>query len=162
MKVMPVKLLLVVLFVIAVPVLAAGAVILLNNLPLTERPGIIARLKTYLTTNTAETSFESLFPELTARSYTLPPEKIYPLAEASIDQLGWSVMNADELHHELHAVVETPVLKFKDDIRISIGALPDRGSVVHIRSQSRAGQGDLGTNTRHILDFYNQLEKGLP
>ncbi|MCK5669573.1 MAG: DUF1499 domain-containing protein, partial [Gammaproteobacteria bacterium] len=29
---------------------------------------------------------------------------------------------------------------------------------LYIRSNSRKGHGDLGTNTRHILDLYQQLE----
>jgi len=32
---------------------------------------------------------------------------------------------------------------------------------VELRSASRIGRGDLGANTRHVLDFYEQLERVL-
>jgi len=157
-----VKLLFAALLVITMPVLAGGAVILLNRLPLAENPGIIARLKTYLTTNTAETSVDSPFPELAPRNYPLPPEKLYMLAEACVVQLGWTIAHSDRSRRELHTVAVTPVWKFRDDVRIRVDASTDRGSIVHLRSQSRVGRGDLGTNARHILDFYARLEQGLP
>ena len=36
------------------------------------------------------------------------------------------------------------------------------GAVLLIRAESRVGKGDLGANTRHLLDLYAQLDATLP
>ena len=57
----------------------------------------------------------------------------------------------------------TPLWRFQDDVHIRVEPDPatDR-AVLLIRSESRVGKGDLGTNTRHVLDLYAQLDATIP
>lgn len=52
----------------------------------------------------------------------------------------------------------TRVFRFKDDVIITIGR-EGEGVVVNVRSHSRIGKGDLGTNARRIRQFQAELAK---
>ena len=50
---------------------------------------------------------------------------------------------------------------FKDDIAIRIRPAPDASpnrSIVDVRSKSRVGRGDLGTNARRIRAYLERLK----
>lgn len=55
----------------------------------------------------------------------------------------------------VHAIVETPLLGFRDDVELLID--PDDG-VIHVRSASRVGYSDLGTNRRRVERLREELE----
>ncbi len=143
--------------------LAAGMI--QNRLPWTEPPGAGKRLTTYLNTHTAETVEGSPFPELRPRHYDhVPPPELFATVQQVIGKLAsWHVVEQDPAHGSLHAVVTTPLWRFQDDVRLRVEPEPTtHGSVLLVRSESRVGKGDLGTNTRHVLDLYAQLDATIP
>lgn len=146
------------LLLIALLLVATG--IAGNRLPLTSPPGLAARLKIYLTTHRAETRSDSVYPELRPREYPLPPQQLYTAARASLADLGWPLLAEDSTARHLHAVVATRLWKFKDDFELIVEPTSG-GSSLRMSAQSRVGRGDLGANTRHILDFYATLERRL-
>lgn len=146
------------LLLLAVLLVAAG--IAANRPPLTAPPGWAARLKIYLTTHRAETRVDNLCQELRPREYPVPPQQLYAAARATLDELGWSVLAEDETALHLHAVVATRLWKFKDDIELTVQP-SGAGAQLMMSSQSRVGRGDLGANTRHILDFSAALQRRL-
>lgn len=135
--------------------LVVGALIL-NNPPMHAPPGFSQRLFTYLTTNVAETAHRHPFPELELRCYQMSPSALFMRIERALAMLDWDIMDSDARHYTLHAVVESRLLKFKDDVEIRLQAT-EGGTELHIRSSSRMGRGDLGANTRHILDLLTLL-----
>lgn len=149
---------LVVLVFFLAGLLMLGIAIFQNNLPLTSPPGLMERLRIYLTTNIAVTSADPLLPEMQVRAYPDNAESLYEASINAIKSLGWEVASQDSNRREIHALVTTPLWSFVDDVMIRIE--PDEGSrnTVHLQSSSRKGRGDLGTNSRHILDFYHALE----
>ncbi|MCZ6526584.1 MAG: DUF1499 domain-containing protein, partial [Gammaproteobacteria bacterium] len=68
------------------------------------------------------------------------------------------IIEKDTTEHSWHALVTTPLWKYKDDITIRLTPQTNNATSVYVRSQSRTGKGDLGTNTRHVMDFYQALE----
>ncbi|MBI4005034.1 MAG: DUF1499 domain-containing protein [Gammaproteobacteria bacterium] len=148
-----------VLILIVIPVILVITAILQNNLPLTEMPGIMARLKTYFTSNVAETSMQPAFPELAMRVYPYTADDIHDRIKKTINHFGWELLKDDHDHHELNVIITTPLWRFKDDMLIRIMPISEGKNAVYIRSSSRMGKADLGTNTRHILDFYSQLDE---
>ncbi|MEE9551825.1 MAG: DUF1499 domain-containing protein, partial [Gammaproteobacteria bacterium] len=96
------------------------------------------------------------------REYSYPADKFYTLLEHAVHNLKWEMKLSDRAQYELHAVVTTPLWRFKDDIIIRLVPAREGHYAVYIHSSSRTGRGDLGTNTRHIMDFYTQLEKQMP
>ena len=146
------------LFVVAVLLLAMG--IAGNRLPLTSPPGLMARLKICLTTNRAETANDAALPELRPHDYALSPDQLFAAARATVEAQTWVIIGEDVAHWHLHAVVVTPLWRFKDDVQLSIEALPT-GARLNLVSQSRVGRADLGANARHILDLYSALDARL-
>lgn len=146
------------LVLLALLLLVAG--IAANRMPLTSPPGLAARLKIYLTTNLAETRSDSIFPELRTREYRVPPAQLYAAAHATFIELGWAVLDEDRTALRLHGLVATRLWKFKDDVELTVEPVPG-GTRLLISSRSRVGRGDLGANTRHILDFTAALERRL-
>jgi len=56
----------------------------------------------------------------------------------------------------LQAVVKTSVMRFRDDVQLLF--LPDAG-LIQVRSSSRLGLSDLGTNARRIETLREQLAR---
>jgi uncharacterized protein (DUF1499 family) len=137
--------------------LAVGGLVL-NNPPLYDAPGFGRRLLTYLTTNVAETRRDHPFPELELRCYRLSPTVLFSRIEQAVEALGWEILERNPECHHLHARASTPLLKFQDDLEIRL-AVTGRGTEVHVRSSSRVGKGDLGANSRHILDLFQILAR---
>jgi len=134
--------------------------VLQNAPPLSEPPGTVVRLYTYIDTNVAETAVGSPFPELRPRQYTLAPEALYAKVREAIERLPrWEIIESSETRRELRAVVTSRIFRFKDDVTVVVVAKPDGRPMVTLRSASRVGRGDLAANARHILDFYEMLER---
>ncbi|HLK12020.1 MAG TPA: DUF1499 domain-containing protein [Candidatus Binatia bacterium] len=136
-----------------------------NNPPWGDPPGFAARLQTYLTTHVAETRPDSPFPELRSRHYPgLAPERLYGLAVEALQAMPRTrIAERRPAAREVHAVVRTPLVGYRDDLTIRVE--PDGtggGSVLVARSASRVGKGDLAANTRHLLDFYARLDALVP
>lgn len=136
--------------------LVAGA-LWLNGATLLQPPGPLTRIGTYLGQNTAELSADAAFPELRLREYPVPTSMLCELIPAALDDLRWAWQQEGECRYA--AVVTTPLLKFRDDVQVSVQPLDEGRSRLQIRSQSRAGKGDLGANRRHVLDLIGKIER---
>ena len=55
----------------------------------------------------------------------------------------------------LQAIVKTPVMRFRDDIQLLF--LPDE-QLIQVRSSSRLGLSDMGTNARRVETLREQLK----
>ena len=131
-----------------------------NRLPLGEPPGAVVRLSTYLNTHVAETSPSAPCAELRTRNYSLPADVLYAKLKEAIGRLpGWVIVAAADERREVHAVVTTALLRFKDDVTIGVVPEPGGRPALMVRGESRLGKGDLGANTRHVLDLYDALEQ---
>ena len=148
------------LVLLGIALIAAG--IIANRLPLTEPPGLLIRLSTYLNTNVAETQENSPFPELRLHRYEAPPELLFDVARRAAQNLKWEITVLDASKKKIQAVVTTKVWGFKDDVTIQIQPAQPSGNWLWIRSASRVGKGDLGANTRHVLDLIQAVDAIVP
>jgi uncharacterized protein (DUF1499 family) len=57
----------------------------------------------------------------------------------------------------LQAVVKTPLMRFRDDVQLRF--VEDTG-VIQVRSSSRLGISDMGTNRKRVEMLRSQLEEG--
>ena len=152
------KIILLVIALLCIPLVLVIGAFIQNDLPWNDPPGVLKRLQQYTTTNVAETTAESIYPELILRVYDLPAEQLFNMLQASVDILGWEITGHGDETYLILAVVTTPLRGYKDDVAIRLLPLSENRNQLYIRSNSREGHGDLGTNTRHILDLYQQLE----
>jgi uncharacterized protein (DUF1499 family) len=69
-------------------------------------------------------------------------------------QQDWEVSLEEE--NFVQAVVKTPVMRFRDDVQLLY--LPEQ-RLIHVRSSSRLGISDLGTNARRVELLRAQAER---
>ena len=108
--------------------------------------------------------YQSHFPELQRIGYPdlgpievpLPPARALARAAEIARGQGWEITALDERAGRIQAVVTTRWFGFKDDvvIRITPGGA---GSRVDMRSKSRVGRSDVGTNARRIEEFLSRM-----
>jgi uncharacterized protein (DUF1499 family) len=71
--------------------------------------------------------------------------------------MGWEVVGRDAAAGTIEAVDTTKWFGFKDDIAVRVA--PDAGgSRIDVRSKSRVGRGDAGTNARRIRAYMERLK----
>src|ERR1043166_5382719 len=140
--------------------LVAG--IIANRLPLSDPPGFATRLSTYLNTHVAETTEDSPFAELRLRHYEAPDGLLFDIVRRAVQGLKWEVIGSDASTKEMQAVVTTKVWHFQDDVSIQVRPAQPSGSVLWVRSVSRVGKGDLGANTRHVMDLIEAVNAIAP
>jgi uncharacterized protein (DUF1499 family) len=58
----------------------------------------------------------------------------------------------------LQAVVTTPLMRFRDDVQLMY---QENEGLIHVRSSSRFGIGDMGTNRRRVEMLRSELATGL-
>jgi len=61
--------------------------------------------------------------------------------------------------HYLYAVFSSATFGFRDDVEIFVD---EANSLIHFRSQSRAGYSDLGVNRKRYQSFAKYFNQGLP
>ncbi|HZP39897.1 MAG TPA: DUF1499 domain-containing protein [Candidatus Binatia bacterium] len=82
-----------------------------------------------------------------------PPDRAFERALAVARGMGWEVTEAAPAAGRIEAVATTRLFGFHDDVAIRVRPGTAGGSVVDVRSKSRDGRGDLGTNAARIRAF---------
>lgn len=137
------------ILLLCLPVLLTAGALALNRVPLLDPPGPLLRLKVYLGQNEAATRPDHDFPELRTPRLAAGPAVVKACLVTRMRQLGWQEIEASEDGRVISAVVVTPLLGFKDDVRVQLE--PDEGgTLIHARARSRVGKADFGANQRHL------------
>jgi uncharacterized protein (DUF1499 family) len=129
----------------------------------------IARLRprdanpvTYAGLYTAEqqrTAYSDIEPDMTSVS----PQEAYDAALKVITRRKWHVVDArppqgtaprDGL---IEAIARTPILVFRDDVAVRVRATHD-GARIDVRSASRYGRHDLGTNAARVRSLIEDID----
>ena len=120
----------------------------------TEHPPQFSPPKTY------ESYFGELqqigYPDLHPLELALPPKEAFARAAEIARDNGWEIAALDESAGRLEAVVTTRWFGFQDDVAIRI-APAGTGSRVDMRSKSRVGRSDVGTNAQRIREFLGRM-----
>jgi uncharacterized protein (DUF1499 family) len=117
---------------------------------------------TALTRNVAQTRPDAADPRLRGRAYPVPFSAVWDAALATAHAMPrWTVGEPDARSGTLRAEAHTALWKFTDDVTIHI-SLDDNGLTrVDLRSSSRVGRADLGTNARRVARFLHALDARL-
>jgi uncharacterized protein (DUF1499 family) len=102
------------------------------------------------------------YPEVASLELSVPPKMAYDHALALVNKRRWLVLDAREPQAKrrdgrIEAVARTPIMGFRDDLVIRIRGT-DEDSRVDMRSSSRYGYHDLGSNASRITAFLTGLE----
>ncbi len=141
-----------ILFIVLLSVLVLAAVILVVTVDDWSRD---------LTQNTAETDAEAA----DSRLHPLVVELESAASAETVEHVAaglahWVAGDREELDDSivLRFVRTTPLMRFKDDITVTIIPLGDGRCRIEAESRSRVGRGDLGQNPRNVDELLSALE----
>lgn len=92
------------------------------------------------------------YPDLGPLTLEAPPGAAFLRALEAARDMGWEIVESDPDRGRIEATATTPWFGFKDDVVVRVRSAPD-GSRVDVRSVSRVGRSDVGTNARRIRDY---------
>jgi uncharacterized protein (DUF1499 family) len=98
----------------------------------------------------------SAFPDIKTIHSGLSRDKAFDKALKAAESLKWEIVDQNREKGRIEAFDTTFWFGFRDDIVIRIKA-ENGGSVTDIRSLSRVGMGDMGTNARRVRKFINLM-----
>ncbi len=97
------------------------------------------------------------YPDIGPVLVAAPPALAFKKAVAAAEAMGWEVVGSDAAAGTIEAVDTTKFFGFKDDIAVRVTPTAD-GSRIDIRSKSRVGRSDLGTNAQRVRAYAERLK----
>jgi uncharacterized protein (DUF1499 family) len=97
------------------------------------------------------------YPDIQPALLPLAPAEAFQRALAAAREMGWQIVAADSVAGRIEATATTFWYGFKDDVVIRL-TLSDGGTRVDVRSASRVGGSDIGTNARRIREYVKRLQ----
>lgn len=110
-----------------------------------------------ISTDARSKAQQQAYPDIKPIMLAEPKEKAFERALAAARAMGWEVVTRDPAAGRIEAVDTTLWFGFKDDVVVQVSAATGGGSRVDVRSKSRLGRGDAGTNARRIRGFRERL-----
>jgi peptide-methionine (R)-S-oxide reductase len=98
------------------------------------------------------------YPDIQPLRLPDPPARAFERALAAAREMGWELVEANPAEGRIEATDTTFWFGFKDDVVIRVTAA-DGGSRVDVRSLSRVGGGDAGTNAKRIRKYVEVLHQ---
>ena len=105
-------------------------------------------------------SQRAAYPEVQPLVLEVAPPRAFERALATVRAMGWDLVEADAATGRIEATDTTFWFGFKDDVIVRIRPTATGGSRIDVRSLSRVGGGDVGTNTKRILAYLEALKVG--
>jgi hypothetical protein len=97
------------------------------------------------------------YPDLKPGMVSSPPNVAFPRALQAAKDMGWEIVDSDPKSLRVEATDTTCWFGFKDDIVVRLSPSPT-GSRIDVRSVSRVGKSDVGTNARRINAYLARMK----
>lgn len=101
---------------------------------------------------------KSGYPNLGPIVFPASPDQAFERALAAARSMGWQIVGANREEGRIEGTDTTFWFGFKDDIVIRITPV-EQGSRIDVRSVSRVGRSDVGTNAGRIEKYLKKLQK---
>jgi uncharacterized protein (DUF1499 family) len=98
------------------------------------------------------------YPDIKPLQLSIPPGQAFERAVSAAKAMGWTIDAADSTAGRIEATATTSWFGFKDDVVVRIRA-ENGGSRVDVRSVSRVGQSDVGTNASRVRSYIARLTR---
>lgn len=98
------------------------------------------------------------YPDLRPVQMALSPAQAFDRALEAARAMGWEIVASDPAAGRIEATATTLWFGFKDDVVVRVRP-SDKGSRIDVRSESRVGGSDVGTNARRIRAYLTKLAK---
>lgn len=96
------------------------------------------------------------YPDLGPLILQVPPQQAFARALAAARDMGWEIVAAEPAGGRIEATATTLWFGFKDDVVVRVTPA-DGGSRIDVRSVSRVGRGDVGTNAKRIEAYLARI-----
>jgi uncharacterized protein (DUF1499 family) len=103
---------------------------------------------------------KSAYPDIAPLDLDMPPADAFAKALAAARAMGWTLVAEVPSEGRIEAIATTRLMGFKDDVVIRVTPTAG-GSRVDVRSKSRIGRGDFGTNARRVQAYLKELRSRL-
>lgn len=97
------------------------------------------------------------YPDLAPITLPSPRDQVFDRALAAAQDAGWEIVTADKSSGRIEATDTTRWFGFKDDVVVRLTPWGS-GTRVDVRSVSRVGGSDVGTNARRIREYLEVLQ----
>ncbi len=98
------------------------------------------------------------YPDVMPVTLSIPPQQAFDRALAVAQDKGWDIVRADAATGRIEATDTTFWFGFKDDVVVRLTAW-GAGTRVDVRSVSRVGRSDIGTNANRIRSFLESVQE---
>jgi uncharacterized protein (DUF1499 family) len=104
---------------------------------------------------------QKAYPDIRPLVLPISPVSAFARALAITKKMDWKIIDSNEKEGRIEAAATTFWFGFKDDIVVRV--TPEfKGSRIDIRSASRVGRSDIGTNAERIRLFLRSMKEQLP
>jgi uncharacterized protein (DUF1499 family) len=100
------------------------------------------------------------YPDIQTFLLYAPRSQAFEQALAAARAMGWWIVAKEPQEGRIEAVDTTFWFGFKDDIVVRVTAADEHRSLVDLRSVSRVGRSDAGTNAKRIRAYLHRLMAG--
>jgi uncharacterized protein (DUF1499 family) len=101
------------------------------------------------------------YPDVRPLTLTVPPDAAFEQALRTARELGWDIVESRPDQGRIEATDTTLWFGFKDDIVVRVTGR-DSGSRIDVRSVSRVGKSDIGTNATRIRNYLARIQRSAP
>ena len=98
------------------------------------------------------------YPDVRPLQMSMAPTQAFDRALQAAQAMGWEIVASDPAAGRIEATATTLWFGFKDDVVIRVQP-SDTGSRIDVRSESRVGKSDVGTNARRIRAYLAKLAR---
>jgi uncharacterized protein (DUF1499 family) len=99
------------------------------------------------------------YPDLGPLILQVPLPQAFARALAAAHDMGWEIIASEPAEGRIEATATTFWFGFKDDVVVRITPSGD-GSRIDVRSVSRVGRSDVGTNAKRITIYLARIAHG--
>jgi hypothetical protein len=99
----------------------------------------------------------SAYPDLDTRVLNQPFDRAFAHALSTARDMGWEIVAAEPAEGRIEATATTFWYGFRDDVVIRVRT-DGEYSLIDLRSVSRVGRSDAGTNARRIRSYLERLD----
>ena len=96
------------------------------------------------------------YPDIQPAVLAAGPEIAFARALSAAEAMGWDIVDAQPKDGRIEATATTFWFGFKDDVVVRITPAPS-GSRIDVRSKSRVGRSDAGTNAQRVRAYLKRL-----
>jgi uncharacterized protein (DUF1499 family) len=98
------------------------------------------------------------YPDIKPLIVEMPAAQMFDRASRAANEAGWDIVASSADTWRIEATDTTPFFGFKDDVVVRLTPVGTR-TVVDVRSVSRVGRSDIGTNARRIRDYLAAISR---